>query len=330
MHKNLILKGEGIMKLENIGFYTLSNYRAKNVSVNSPLYRGELILTDKCNFNCPYCRGAKQGFEGDINYNEAINILNLWISNGLKNIRFSGGEPTLYPWLDNLIKHCKNKIKRIALSTNGYSSFEYYKYLIDCGVNDMSISLDACCSADGEKMCGGIEGAWEVVIENIKKISKLIYVTAGIVFTEDTIDQLENTIKFASSLGVADIRIISSSQFNNNKINLNGLDLNKHPILNYRISNYNEGKNVRGINKQDCNKCYLVLDDMAINKNYHFPCIIYIREHGNAIGKVNNNIRKQRFDWFKNHNTHNDQICKKNCLDVCIDYNNKVNQFKQS
>ena len=44
------------MKLENIGFYTLSDERAKNSSATSPLMRNELIITSLCNFKCLYCR----------------------------------------------------------------------------------------------------------------------------------------------------------------------------------------------------------------------------------------------------------------------------------
>ena len=43
------------MKLEDIGFYTLSDERAANASEKSDLWRCEILLTDKCNFNCIYC-----------------------------------------------------------------------------------------------------------------------------------------------------------------------------------------------------------------------------------------------------------------------------------
>ena len=46
------------MKLEDIGFYTLSDSRARNASENSPLWRCELLITSQCNFKCPYCRGT--------------------------------------------------------------------------------------------------------------------------------------------------------------------------------------------------------------------------------------------------------------------------------
>jgi hypothetical protein len=49
-----------------------------------------------------------------------------------------------------------------------------------------------------------------------------------------------------------------------------------------------------------------------------------MREHGNPIGKISQNMRQERVNWLKNHNTWLDPICKKNCLDVCIQHNNKI------
>jgi MoaA/NifB/PqqE/SkfB family radical SAM enzyme len=86
------------------------------------------------------------------------------------------------------------------------------------GVNDFSISLDSGCCSVGKKLTGGIEGAWEKVVDNIREISKISYVTVGMVFTEDNIGTATEDIKFADSLGVADIRIISSSQYQNQLI----------------------------------------------------------------------------------------------------------------
>jgi hypothetical protein len=78
----------------------------------------------------------------------------------------------------------------------------------------------------------------------------------------------------------------------------------------------------------DNHKCPLVLDDMAVLSGYHFPCIIYLRESGNPIGKMTKDFRHDRIQWYVNHDTHSDPICSKNCLDVCIDYNNKVREFR--
>lgn len=77
------------MKLDDIGFYTLSDQRVKNVSGISPLWRCELLITSKCNFKCSYCRGTDS--KADISLQEAVYIVDQWLSHDLKNIRFSGG-----------------------------------------------------------------------------------------------------------------------------------------------------------------------------------------------------------------------------------------------
>jgi len=243
-------------------------------------------------------------------------------------VRFSGGEPTLYSGLDKLVKHCKqNGSERIAISTNGSADIEFYKYLNNCGANDFSISLDAGCCSIGEEMTGGIKGSRDKTVKNIEEISKFSYVTVGVVFTEKNVDKAIEAIEFASSLGVSDIRIISSAQYNEAIKNLNGLSkdiLEKHPILKYRVANFNKGRNVRGILEHNCRFCKLVLDDIAVAGDLHFPCIIYLREGGDPIGKVSERMRAERYEWFLKHDSYKDNICRKNCLDVCIDFNDRA------
>ena len=168
------------MKLEEIGFYTLSDKRVMNVAkngVNTPLSRCELILTDKCNFKCPYCRKLRSDIQGTIPHENAKFIVDGWVSHGLKNVRFSGGEPTLYKHLPSLVNLAKNGgTEHIAVSTNGSANPIVYEKLLRNGVNDFSISLDACCTSFGEKMSGGIKGSWEKVVNTIKTFSNKIYV----------------------------------------------------------------------------------------------------------------------------------------------------------
>jgi uncharacterized Fe-S cluster-containing radical SAM superfamily protein len=316
-------------KLEDIGFYTLSDSRALQSSEHSPLWRCELILTDSCNFRCTYCRGLRNDISGKMPFETALSTVRQWIKEGLQNVRFSGGEPTLYARLNALISECKNAgVKRIAVSTNGSALQEKYLELIKSGANDFSVSLDACCSSVADRMSGGINGAWFKVVENIKCLSSQVYTTVGIVVNDENIDKCLDTILFSDTLGVSDIRVIPSAQFNKILFVLEGLSdfvLSKYPILKYRVSNIRNGRHVRGLRKSDCGRCRLVLDDMAIAGRYHFPCIIYMREQGDAIGKVSPNMREERKEWSENHDCFSDPICSKNCLDVCIDFNNKAN-----
>jgi MoaA/NifB/PqqE/SkfB family radical SAM enzyme len=326
------------MKLEDIGFYTLEDFRAKNACVNSPLWRNEMIITSRCNFNCPYCRGTDiDGKKGDMPLNEVKKSIDVWALQNVKNVRFSGGEPTVHKGIKEIIRYTKevcSEIEHIAISTNGYSDIGLYKDLIKLGVNDYSISLDACCSSIGDMMSGGVIGSWEKVVSNIRELSKLTYVTVGMVFDKQNSSEMKDSILFASNLGVSDIRIISAAQWNDfsifKNLNIDKKILNKHPILKYRINNFKIGRNVRGITKMDSHKCGLMIDDTIIKGKYHYPCVIKMREGCKPIGVVSENMREERKKYLEKLNTYKDPICRKNCLDVCIDYNNKYKQINQA
>jgi hypothetical protein len=62
---------------------------------------------------------------------------------------------------------------------------------------------------------------------------------------------------------------------------------------------------------------------MAVKGDYHYPCIIKMREGCEPIGRIDGDVRGDRAKYYENHDTKKDPICSKNCLDVCIDYNNK-------
>ena len=102
------------MKLENIGFYTLSDERAMTTNIHSQMKRGEIIITEYCNFKCPYCKGLKDEIYKDrkikqLSLDEVKNILDLWCQNTpIENIRLSGGEPTLHKDIIPMVKYAKS------------------------------------------------------------------------------------------------------------------------------------------------------------------------------------------------------------------------------
>jgi len=316
------------MSLRKIGFYTLSDERCENLSATSPMQRCEMILTERCNFKCAYCRGLRSDCQGDMPLPRAMQVLHQWGRQGLKNIRFSGGEPLLYPGLDNLVDLAGLLgVERIAISSNGSFPTGRYLELAEFGVNDFSISLDACCASECGKM-SGVDGVQTFVRiqDNIIALAKVTYVTVGVVLTDDNVDKLAGIVEYAHELGVADIRIIPAAQNGCMIEGVESLDpeiVAAHPILAYRVKNILEGKPVRSIQEYDSHRCYLPIDDSIVCGNYHFPCVIYMREQGEPIGEIGPDMRAERIAWSLTHNTFEDPICRANCLDVCVDHNNK-------
>lgn len=315
------------MNIADIGFYSLTDERVRTTCATSPMQRCEVLITGICNFKCPYCRGPRDDAKGHLPMEKAIEIIDLWADDGLVNIRFSGGEPTTHPGLIDMVKHARERgIRRIAISTNGSAHPDKYRKLVEAGVNDFSISLDACCASDGDKMAGR-DGVFGRIVENIEMLSKLTYVTVGIVITEDNVGEVANIVRFAHELGVADIRVISAAQYNALLAGVLSIDpkiVEAHPILKYRVENIKAGRNVRGITKTDAHTCHMLQDDSVIVGDYHYPCVIHMRERGEPVGRVGPNMRAERVEWMKKHDPHTDPVCKKNCLDVCLDFNRAV------
>ena len=325
------------MKLEEIGFYTLEDSRAENLSATSPMWRCEMILTERCNFKCPYCRGLRDDCQGDMPIERALETLRTWCEQGLKNVRFSGGEPLLYPHLEQLVATAKYwGVERIAISSNGSLPWKRYVELVQAGANDFSISFDACCAEDCETMAGTNESRqrkFERITSNIRNLSKITYVTVGVVLTDENKDDLAGIVQTAHELGVDDIRIIPAAQEGNMIEGVESIPqevLDAHPILAYRVANLLAGKPVRGIKQTDTTICNIAIDDSVVCGKYHFPCVIYMREQGEPIGEVGPNMREDRIAWARRHCTHSDPICRKNCLDVCVQHNNKCSQCRSN
>jgi len=256
----------------------------------------------------------------------------MWLRDDLRHVRFSGGEPTFWPWLADSIAYCKKQgVIRAAVSTNGSSNRRLYEQLLLAGADDFSVSLDACCAQHGDAIARTESSAWEIIVRNIRFLAARSYVTVGVVITEQNVAQAAEIVKFAHDLGVADIRLVSAAQYNELIPGLAAIPedvLDCHPILKYRIRHFLAGRNVRGIEEYDTHRCYLVMDDSAIAGNSHFPCIIYLREGGRPIGQVGDNMRHERLSWSQSTDIYADPICRKNCLDVCVDFNNRCAALK--
>lgn len=223
-------------------------------------------------------------------------------------------------------------VERIAISSNGSFPFKRYERLYQLGVNDFSISLDACCASECGKMAGVGGDPLKRIEHNIRRLSSLTYITVGVVLTDDNAPQLAKIVKYAHDLWVNDIRIIPAAQ---NGCMVKGVEaipqsiLEAHPILAYRVKNILQGRPVRSIQEYDSHRCYIPMDDSVVSGHYHFPCVIYMREQGEPIGEIGSTMRSERILWSLNHDTFNDPICRANCLDVCIDHNNKCSACRR-
>jgi pyruvate formate lyase activating enzyme len=123
-------------------------------------YPGHLAATiflGGCNMRCPFCHNAslvtKVSTQPVIPTGEVLASLSKRI-NILEGVCITGGEPTLYPDLPDLIKEIKAMGFKVKLDTNGTNP-SMLKYLTDNGLIDF-VSMDIKNARDKYRMTSGI------------------------------------------------------------------------------------------------------------------------------------------------------------------------------
>ena len=108
-----------------------------------------ISVTDRCNFRCLYCmpsEGLQWLPKSDIlSYEEIADVVGQLAPLGLRRLRITGGEPTIRPNLDELIRLLRAvpAVEDIALSTNGVRLPQVAALFREAGLDRVNISADS-------------------------------------------------------------------------------------------------------------------------------------------------------------------------------------------
>jgi cyclic pyranopterin phosphate synthase len=108
-----------------------------------------ISVTDRCNFRCLYCMpvaGLEWLPKADIlSYEEIARVVGELAPLGLRRVRLSGGEPTLRPQIERLVRMLREipEIEDISLSTNGARLGELASTLRAAGLHRVNMSADS-------------------------------------------------------------------------------------------------------------------------------------------------------------------------------------------
>jgi cyclic pyranopterin phosphate synthase len=142
-----------------------------------PLHDLRISVMDRCNFRCPYCM-PKDTFHEHykflkpaerLSFAEIIRLTQIFVTQGVKKIRLTGGEPLLRPDLSELIGELTSLdgVEDVALTTNGVLLAKYAAELKASGLNRVTVSLDTLDPDVFAQMSGGFRGV-EQVLEGIE------------------------------------------------------------------------------------------------------------------------------------------------------------------
>ncbi|TGZ51093.1 molybdenum cofactor biosynthesis protein 1 isoform X1 [Temnothorax longispinosus] len=107
-----------------------------------------ISLTERCNLRCTYCMPAEgvklTKKEGILKTEEIIQIADLFVKEGVRKIRLTGGEPTVRKDIIDIVGQLKQlrDLEQVAITTNGLTLTRQLPALQRAGLDALNISLD--------------------------------------------------------------------------------------------------------------------------------------------------------------------------------------------
>jgi len=170
-------------------------------------YQVSYEINNICNLNCIHCcnRSFSNSDEG-LPLKKIFALIDDLKKIGAKNIYLTGGEPTLYPYFERVIKYIHSQEIELILATNGLNITPHLlaikKYVSqDVGV---FVSLDGLNKTHDRLR--GVNGAFEKVVTSIRLLVKnKIRTRISTVVWSENVKELEPLILLVKSLGAYQI-----------------------------------------------------------------------------------------------------------------------------
>lgn len=111
-----------------------------------------ISLTDNCNLRCFYCM-PEEDYDFTpasrlMQHDEIVSIAGVFVSQGVRKIRLTGGEPLVRKDAAKIILALSKLPVELTITTNGTRLHDFVDVLKDAGINSVNISLD---TLDAEK-----------------------------------------------------------------------------------------------------------------------------------------------------------------------------------
>jgi len=135
-----------------------------------------ISVMDRCNFRCPYCMPKETFGEGyrflgtadRLSFQEITRLAGLFVAQGVRKLRLTGGEPLLRAGLPELVGDLAAlpDVEDVALTTNGVLLARHAADLKAQGLARVTVSLDSLDPQVFRTMSGGF-GAPAEILEGI-------------------------------------------------------------------------------------------------------------------------------------------------------------------
>jgi cyclic pyranopterin phosphate synthase len=186
----------------------------------------DVVLGYDCNLACSYCTITDEMRRRALPTERVAREIDRAAARGIKDIAFTGGEPTIRSDLPALVRYARRRgFEHIKVASNGlrYAYADYLDHLVACGVDRFHVSMHARAGADYERTVRRAETAAlrRAAIENL--VSRRLDPVADLILKEDTYRGVRAWIEDLASLGVRRFALWLVSLTDNNAANVDQL-----------------------------------------------------------------------------------------------------------
>jgi radical SAM protein with 4Fe4S-binding SPASM domain len=167
-------------------------------------YRMDLALTYRCNNDCKHCYNARPRNYPEMNLQAWQKIIDKVWDLGIPHIVFTGGEPTLYQGLPELVAYAEEKGLITGLNTNGrkLADQSFIADLVDAGLDHVQITIESHDPAIHNRMVAA-KDAWDQTVTGLKNVlSTPLYIMTNTTLLTHNAPSIEATLAFLAELGV--------------------------------------------------------------------------------------------------------------------------------
>lgn len=189
-------------------FRLIKNYLDILFFGKKPLRYVDFAIGYRCNLNCEHCFAAvleNQHSERKMELGDYRRVSRECMGLGAVNFSFQGGEPLLYPELEDYIRACNPRENLISVTTNGILlTKENVLRLKRIGVDILTVSLDSGLQEEHDNF-RGMPGTFDKVIKGIKlALENGLHVTIGAVVSHKNLESygIKKLICIANELRV--------------------------------------------------------------------------------------------------------------------------------
>ncbi len=329
------------------------------VTGQTPLHRVTIFLTYRCNLDCPYCKTIARSeaelvarpqkrltwdlerFERYLDEHEGTPI---------RHLHFTGGEATLLRTLPQMIRSAKARgVEQVSVTTNGTLSPQRYLELIDAGLDEVRVSIDAADPSLGEAMTGRTH-AWSRAVETLAALGRArregrrFFLIVNTVVGAANRGQLPELVSFLLALGPDDLKLITDVDQRDGLGSFPGaLDVTRRlrevlanfapaafPLLRRKLKTVfaRDAIGLEHLPPTEGWRCFVPLTERTVDGASYYPCSVYLREGGTPLGPLSDSQEVQRANsarFAREGACQSDPLCRKYCLHCTTTYNVRAN-----